>query len=172
MSLSFTQKRTVVDEVSAAIRDARAGVLAEYRGLSVAQLSALRGDARQQGVWMKVVKNNLARRAIADTDFACLSGHFQGPVIFSTGEDAVAVAKVMAEFAKDNEQLVITVGVMNGELIDARMIGALAKLPGRDELLAKLAGTMRAPVQKFVGTLNAIPSQLVRTLAAVVQAKA
>ena len=118
MSLSLEQKKAVISEVSEAIESAQAGVLAEYRGLTVAQLTALRTEARKSGVWVKVVKNNLAKRVIEGSDFECLSEHFVGPVIFSASEDPVAVAKVMANFAKANDQLKITVGAMNGSLMD------------------------------------------------------
>ncbi len=171
MSLSFNQKKTVVSEVSEAIASARAGVLAEYRGLSVAQLSALRAEARSQGVWVRVVKNSLARRVVAGSDFECLREHFVGPVIFSASEDPVAVARVMAGFAKEHDHFKITAGAMNGAPIDPGVIGGLAKLPGRDELLAQLAGAMRAPLQKLAATLNEIPGKFVRTVAAVAQAK-
>ena len=171
MSLSLAQKKVVVSEASEAIASASAGVLAEYRGMTVAQLTDLRREARSAGVWIRVVKNNLARIAIADTDFACLSEHFIGPVIFSASEDPVAVAKVMSKAAKDNEKLKITVGAMNGSLMDQKMIEDLSKLPSREELLAKLMGTMQAPVQKFVSTLNEVPGKFVRTLAAVAESK-
>ena len=171
MSLSLNQKKAVVSEVSEAIASARAGVLAEYRGLTVAQLTDLRNEARRQGVWIKVVKNNLAKRVIAGSDLACLSEHFTGPVILSASEDPIAVARVMAGFAKDNDDLKITAGAMNGALIDAGTIGSLAKLPGRDELIARLVGVMGAPVQKLAATLNEIPSRFVRTVAALAQSK-
>jgi len=172
MSLSIEQKKTVVSDVSAALASARAGVLAEYRGLNVAQLTDLRARARQRGVWVRVVKNSLAKRIVAGSDFECLDAHFTGPVIFSAAEDPVAVAKVAADFAADNDDFKITAGVMNGALIDLSTIGSLAKLPGRDELIAQLIAAMRAPVQTVAATLNEIPSRLVRTLAAVAQAKA
>ncbi len=171
MSLSLTQKKAVINEVSQAIALANAGVLAEYRGMTVAQLTRLRQEARRAGVWIKVVKNNLARRAIADTGFACLREYFIGPIIFSVSEDPVAVAKVMTRFARDNEHLKITVGAMNGSLMDPRMLDDLSKLPGREELLAKLMGTMQAPIQQFVATLNEVPSRFVRTLSAVAESK-
>ena len=136
MSLSLDQKKAVISEVTDAIASAQAGVLAEYRGMTVAQLTALRTEARNAGVWIKVVKNNLAKRVINGSDFECLTEHFVGPVIFSASEDPVAVAKVMTRFAKDSDHLNITKGVMNGELIDEKMIESLSKLPGRDELLA------------------------------------
>ncbi|MGR3912998.1 MAG: 50S ribosomal protein L10 [Gammaproteobacteria bacterium] len=167
MSLSFEQKEAVVSTVEAALASARAGVLAEYRGLTVAQLTELRAQARARGVWIKVVKNSLAKRAVAGTDFACLQDCFTGPVIFSAAEDPVAVAKVMADFAADHENLKITAGAMNGARIDRRTIGALAKLPGRDELRAQLAATMLAPVRQLAVTLAEIPTGLVRALAGV-----
>ncbi|MDD9858605.1 MAG: 50S ribosomal protein L10 [Gammaproteobacteria bacterium] len=171
MSLSIDQKKAVVSEVSEALASARAGVLAEYRGLSVAQLTDLRVQARRRGVWVRVIKNSLARRIITGSDFECLSEHFTGPVILSASEDPVAVAGVAADFAKENEHFKITAGVMNGELIDLRMIGNLAKLPGRDELIAQLIGAMRAPLQNLVATLNEVPARLVRTVSAIAQSK-
>ena len=171
MSLSLDQKKAVVSEVSDAIASAQAGVLAEYRGLNVAQLTALRTEARNSGVWVRVVKNNLAKIVIKGSDFECLSEHFTGPVIFSASEDPVAVAKLMSKFAKDNDDLKITIGAMNGELMDESTIQNLSKLPGRDELIAKLIGTMQAPIQKMVTTLNEVPAKAVRTLAAVAQEK-
>jgi len=171
MSLSLNQKKAVVSEVSEAIASAQAGVLAEYRGLTVAQLTALRREARNEGVWIRVVKNNLAKLVIEGTDFECLTEHFVGPVIFSAAEDPVAVARVMARFAKDNSDLKITAGAMNGDLIDLGMIDRLAKLPGRDELIAKLLGTMQAPMHKLVTTLNEVPSKFVRTVSAVAESR-
>ncbi len=171
MSLSLAQKKAVISEASEAIASANAGVLAEYRGMTVAQLTDLRREARSAGVWIRVVKNNLARIAVADTDFACLGEHFAGPVIFSISEDPVAVAKVMSRYAKDSDKLKITVGAMNGSLMDRQMIDELSRLPGRQELLAKLMGTMQAPVQKFVTTLNEVPGKFVRTLAAVAESR-
>ena len=171
MSLSFDQKKAVISEVTEAIASAQAGVLAEYRGLNVAQLTALRAEARNSGVWVRVVKNNLAKRVVDGSDFECLSEHFVGPVIFSASEDPVAVAKLMSKFAKDNDDLKITVGAMNGALMDQDMIQSLAKLPGRDELLATLVGTMQAPMQKLVSTLNEVPGKAVRTLSALAESK-
>lgn len=171
MSLSLDQKKAVISEVTAALASARAGVVAEYRGLTVAQLTDLRKQARTAGVWIKVVKNNLAKRIISGSEFECLTAHFVGPVIFSVAEDPIAVAKVMSNFVKDNDHLRITAGAMNGAPMDLQMIENLARLPGRDALLAKLMGTMQAPVQKFVATLDQIPARFVRTLVAVVASK-
>ena len=171
MSLSLDQKKAVISEVTDALSSAQAGVLAEYRGLNVEQLTALRTEARNAGVWIKVVKNNLAKRVIKDSDFECLTEHFVGPVIFSASEDPVAVAKVMSKFAKDHDHLNITAGATNGSLMDESMIKSLSQLPGRDELIAKLLGTMQAPMQKLVSTLNEVPSKAVRALAAVAESK-
>ena len=114
-----------------------------------------------------MVKNTLARRSVAGTSFECLSHHFTGPVLISSSGDPVAVAKVVSDFAKSNDALKITVGVMNGNLIDQSTVQALAKLPSREELLATLVATMQSPLVKFVQTLNEVPGKLVRTLAAV-----
>ena len=167
MSLSIDQKKAVVSEVTQALSAAQAAVLAEYRGLTVAQITELRSEARNLGVDVRVVKNTLARRVVADSSFECLTDHFIGPLMISSSEDPVAVAKLVSKFAKDNEELKITIGAMNGDLLDLPAIQALAKLPGREELLATLVGTMAAPVTKLVQTLNEVPSKFVRTLAAV-----
>ena len=171
MSLSIEQKKAVVSEVTEAIASAQAGILADYRGLNVAQITVLRQQARKAGVWIKVVKNNLAKRVIQGSDFECLTDYFTGTIIFSVSEDPASVAKVMVEFAKDNEKLKITAGAMNGLLIDSATIQSLAKLPSRDELIVMLMATMQAPVQKLVTTLNEVPSKCVRTLFALAEAK-
>ena len=167
MSLSIEQKKAVVSEVSEVFSSAQAAVLAEYRGLSVEQITELRTQARENGVEVRVVKNTLARRSVAGTSFECLSDHFTGPVLISSSGDPVAVAKVVSDFAKSNDALKITVGVMNGDLIDQSMVQALAKLPPHEDLLATLVATMQSPLVKFVQTLNEVPGKLVRTLAAV-----
>jgi len=171
MSLSFNQKKTVVREVTQAISSARAGVLAEYRGMTVAQLTSLRTEARNYGVWIKVIKNNLAKRVISGSDFKCLTQYFVGPVIFLASQDPIAVAKVVSKFVKDNDHLKITVGAMNGSLIDQSVIEKLSKLPNRDELLAKLAYIMIALVHKLALTINEVPSKFVRTLYVVAEKK-
>ena len=166
MSLSIDQKKAVVSEAVQIFSAAEAAVLAEYRGLSVAQITELRSEARSNGVDIRVVKNTLARRSVSGTPFECLSDHFVGPVLISSAGDPIAVAKVISKFAKDHEALKIMVGVMNGDLIDNSTIQMLAKLPSRDELLATLMATMNAPLEKFVRTLNEVPGKLVRTMAA------
>ena len=166
MSLSIDQKKAVVSEAVRIFSAAQAAVLAEYRGLSVAQITELRSEARNNGVDIRVVKNTLARRSVSGTPFECLSDHFVGPVLISSANDPIAVAKVVSKFAKDHEALKIMVGVMNGDLIDKSTIQMLAKMPSRDELLATLMATMNAPLEKFVRTLNEVPGKLVRTIAA------
>ncbi len=167
MSLSLEQKKAVVAEVSEKLSSAQAAVLAEYRGLTVSQLTDLRTEARNAGVFARVVKNTLAKRVVEGSDFACLSEHLVGPVMLAASEDPVSVAKVLSKFAKDNNALKITAGAMNGAVLNQSEIQALAKLPSREELLAKLIGTLQAPMQKFVQTLNEVPSKFVRTLSAV-----
>ncbi len=171
MSQNIEQKKTVVAGVAGVLAGAHTAILAEYRGLTVAQMTRLRGRAREAGVYLRVVKNTLARRAVQGTDFECLNDHLAGPLAMATSTDPVAVAKVLSEFAKENEHLNITVGAMSGNLISTEDIEALAKLPSREELLARLMGTLQAPLQKFVRTLNEVPGKFVRTLAAVRDSK-
>jgi len=171
MSLSLTEKKAVVEQVSKALAGAQAAIVAEYRGLTVAKMTELRREARDAGVYLKVVKNTLARRALKDSGFECLDQHFVGPLALAASEDPVAVAKVLSRFQKDNDVFAIKAGAMSGNVLSHDEIQALAKLPGRDELLAILVGTLQAPVQKFVQTLNEVPSKFVRTLAAVRDAR-
>ena len=172
MSLTIEDKKAVVAEVATQVGTAQAIVLAEYRGLPVAEMTKLRAKARTSGVYFRVVKNTLVRRVVADTPFAGLAEQMSGPIAYGIGPDPVAVAKVLHDFAKGNEKFVIRAGAMANHVMSAKDVAALAGLPSRDELLSKLLGTMQAPVAKFVQTLNEIPSRFVRTLAAVRDAKA
>jgi len=172
MSLTLEEKKAVVAEVSAKLTGAQAAMLAEYRGLTVEQMTKLRRKAHDSQVFLRVVKNTLARRAVEGTSFDCLKDHMIGPLAFAASADPVAVAKILSEFAKDNDKLKIKAGAMSGKLMSLAQIQALAVLPGREQLLAQLLGTMQAPVQKFVQTLNEIPTKFVRALAAVRDAKA
>jgi large subunit ribosomal protein L10 len=167
VSLNLEQKQAVVAEVSRVVADSQAAILAEYRGLTVAQMTTLRRKARDGGVYVRVVKNTLVRRAVDGSAFDCLKDHLKGPLAFVAGKDPVAAAKVAVEFAKDNQAFRITAGSMSGKLMSVAEMQALARLPSRDVLLATLMGTMMAPVQKFVSTLNEVPSKFVRALAAV-----
>lgn len=167
MSLNLDDKKAVVAEVSAKLTQAQAIVLAEYRGLEVGHMTALRAKARSSGVYLRVLKNTLVRRAVAGTPFEKLAQHMVGPLAYGISNDPVAAAKVLNEFAKTNDKFVIKAGAMAGQVMTAKEVATLATMPSREELLAKLMGTMLAPVTKFVQTLNEVPGKFVRTLAAV-----
>ena len=167
MSLNLEGKKEVVAEVSARLAKAQTVVLAEYRGLPVEQITVLRSQARASGVYLRVLKNTLARRAVQGTPFEKLADQMVGPLAYGISDDPVAAAKVLHAYAKGNDKLVIKGGAMPGYVMTAKEVGNLATLPGREELLAKLMGTMQAPVAKFVQTLNEVPSKFVRVLAAV-----
>ena len=167
MSLNLEEKKEVVAEISERLAKAQAVVLAEYRGLPVEQITVLRSQARASGVYLRVLKNTLARRAVQGTPFEKLSEKMVGPLAYGISEDPVAAAKVLYTYAKTNDKLVIKGGAMANQVMTAKEIGTLATMPSRDELLAKLMGTMQAPVAKFVQTLNEVPGKFVRTLAAV-----
>lgn len=171
MSLNLEQKKAVVAEVSAQLKGAQAALVAEYRGLTVAQMTELRSKARKSEIYLRVVKNTLARRAVAGSQFECLTDSFTGPLAFAIAKDPVAAAKVLSDFAKDNDKLLIRAGAMGGKLMSIQQVQALAKLPSREQLLATLAGTLQAPIVKFARTLNEVPSKFVRALAAVRDAK-
>ncbi len=171
MSLNLQQKEAVVAEVAKQVAGAQAIVLAENRGMPVADMTKLRANARASGVYFRVVKNTLVRRAVSGTPFEKLSDRMVGPLAYGIGQDPVAVAKVLNDFAKGNEKFVITAGAMAGQVMSAKDVAALAALPSREELLARLMGTMQAPVAKFVRTLNEVPGKFVRTLAAVRDAR-
>jgi len=171
LGLNLDDKKAVVAEVSAEVARAQAIVLAENRGLEVGQMTDLRRRARNAGVYFRVVKNTLARRAVADTPFAELAEKMVGPLAYGISSDPVVLAKVLHEFAKGNEKLAIKGGAMANYVMSAKDVASLAILPSREELLARLLGTMQAPVAQFVRTLNEVPSRFVRTLAAVRDAK-
>ncbi len=171
MGLNRQEKAAMIEEVTALVADAQAVIVAEYRGLDVESVTKLRRQARGEGVHLRVFKNTLARRAVAGTPFAGLADKLVGPLMYGIGPDPVAVAKVLSGFAKSNDKLVIKAGAMPDFVMDENGIKALATLPSREELLAKLMATMQAPIGQFVRTLNEVPSRLVRTLAAVRDAK-
>ena len=171
MSLNLDDKKTVVAEVSAEVANAQSIIVAEYRGLGVVDLTALRANARKSGVYLRVVKNTLVRRAIAGTPFEGLSAKLTGPLIYGISKDPVAAAKLLNDFAKGNDKLTIKIGAMPNYVMDAVGVKALATMPSREELLSKLLGTMQAPITQFVRTLNEVPTKFVRGLAAVRDAK-
>ena len=168
MALTYTEKQAVVAEVADVASNAMSAVAAEYRGLSVSQLTDLRSKARSTGVYVRVVKNSLARRAVKGTEFECMQDHFSGPLMLAfSQEDPGSAARLFRDFAKENDQLKITLGAVGGETIDAADIGKLANLPTRDEGISMLMSVMQAPITKFVQTLNEVPSKFVRTVDAV-----
>jgi len=171
LSLNLEQKQALVAEVSAEVAQAQAIVLAEYRSLTVGSMTELRKRARNSGVYLRVLKNTLARRAVADTPFAGLADQMVGPLAYGISADPVAAAKVLSEFSKENDKLVIKGGAMPNVVMSSKEVADLAKMPSRQELLATLLGTMQAPVAKFVRTLNEVPGKFVRTLAAVQEQK-
>lgn len=167
MSLNRSEKAEVIEEVSAQVAQAGAIVLAEYRGLEVGHITALRKKARESGVYLRVLKNTLARRAVVGTPFEKLADKMVGPLIYGIATDPVAPAKVLNDFAKGNDKLVLKAGAMANSVLDANGVKALATMPSREELLSKLMGTMQAPVTQFVRTLNEVPTKFARGLAAV-----
>ncbi len=167
MSLNLEQKQAMVAEVSEQLARAQAVVLAEYRSLRVEEMTELRRKARGSGVYLRVLKNTLARRAVADTPFKGLAEQMVGPLAYGISSDPVAAAKLLQEFAKGNDRLVIKAGAMPNVVMSAKEVISLAQLPSRHELLARLLGTMQAPLAMFVRTLNEVPAKFVRTLAAV-----
>lgn len=156
MSLNLDDKKAVVAEVSAQVANAQTIAVAEYRGIAVGDLTVLRAKARESGVYLRVLKNTLVRRAIADTPFAGLSDQLVGPLIYGISEDPVAAAKVLNDFGKGNDKLVLKAGSYAGNVLDKAGVQALASIPSREELLAKLLGVMQAPVSGFAGALAAL----------------
>jgi large subunit ribosomal protein L10 len=167
LGLNLEQKKAMVAEVSAQVGDAQAIIVAEYRGLEVGVMTDLRAKARNAGMYLRVLKNTLVRRAVKDTPFEKLAESMIGPLIYGISSDPVASAKVLNDFAKANDKFVIKAGGLPNSVISAKEVSALANLPSREQLIATLLGTMQAPTTKFVQTLNEVPGRFVRTLAAV-----
>ena len=159
MGLNLNDKKAVVAEVSAQVANAQTIVIAEYRGIEVTDLTVLRKKARESGVYLRVLKNTLVRRAVADTSFAGLADHMVGPLIYSVSADPVAAAKVLNDFAKTNDKLVLKAGSYAGKVLDKAGVQELASVPSREELLSKLLYVMQAPVAGFVRALDALAKQ-------------
>lgn len=159
MSLNIVDKKAVVAEVVAEVAKAQTIVIAEYRGITVGNMTTLRANARKAGVSLRVLKNTLARRAVADTDFAPLAEQMVGPLVYGFSEDPVAAAKVLNDFAKTNDKLVIKAGSYSGQVLDKAGVAALASVPSREELLSKLLYVMQAPVAGFARALAALAEQ-------------
>ena len=156
MSLNRSEKEAVVNDVTGLAAKAQTLVMAEYRGITVADMTRLRSTARSSGVSLSVLKNTLARRAVADSSFAVVSDQMTGPLIYSFSEDAVAAAKVVAEFAKTNDKLVIRGGAYGGKALDADGVKQLASIPSKEVLLAQLLGLMQSPVSRTARVLAAL----------------
>ncbi len=168
MPLNLEDKRAIVVSVNAAASEALSAVVADYRGLSVAEMTNLRLKARETGVYLKVVRNTLAKRAVAGTDYECLTDALVGPTVLAfSQEDPGAAARLIKDFAKEHDALEVKALAIGGVAYDAKDIDILAKLPTRDEAIAQLMSVMQAPVAKFVRTLNEVPGKFVRTMAAV-----
>jgi large subunit ribosomal protein L10 len=161
LSLNLTEKKAVVAEVSEQIAKAQAIVLAEYRGMGVADMTVLRAEARKSGVYLRVLKNTLVRRAVEGTAFSGLANDMVGPLVFGISADPVSAAKVMNNFAKANDKFVIKAGAMPNDVLNAAGVQALASMLSREDLLAK-----------FARTLNEVPTKFARALAAVSETKA
>lgn len=172
MALKLENKKAIVDEVAAVAKGAISAVTADYRGLTVAEITELRANARQASVYLKVVRNTLARRAVEGTDFDCLTESLIGPSILAfSNEEPAAPARLFHEFKKNNEHVQVKAIAINGKLLAANQLEAVAKLPTKDEALATLMATMQAPISKFVRTLAEPHGKLVRTIAAVRDSK-
>ena len=168
MALNLEDKKALVAEVSKVAATALSVVAAEYRGLTVSQMTELRSKARTAGVYVRVVKNSLARKAMAGTSFECMSPILKGPLVLAfSKDDPGAAARVVKAFAKDNDKLIARALSLGGQLLAGSELDKVASLPSREQALSQLMGVMKAPIQKLVATLAATPSKLVRTLAAV-----
>ena len=172
MALRLEDKKVVVAEVNAVAAQALSVVGAENRGLTVTQMTELRAKARKQGVYLRVVKNTLARKAVVGTPFECIAPALKGPIVLAfSSDDPGAAARIVKAFAKDNDKLVTTLISLGGQLLKPADIDRVAAMPTRAQALSQLLGVLKAPIAKFVGTLAAPNSKLVRTLAAVLEAK-
>lgn len=173
MALNLEDKKAIVAEVNQAAAGALSAVIANYRGLTVAQVTSLRKQAREQGVYLKVVRNTLARIAVRGTEFECLHDALVGPTILALSiDDPGAAARLIKEYAKTNDKLEVKALAVGGIAYGAAEIDRLATLPTREQALGMLAGVLQAPVSKLARTLNEMPSQIARALAAVKDQKA
>jgi len=172
MALNIEQKKAVVAEVAEAAKAAHSAIAAEYRGLTVLEMTDLRAKARAGGVILKVAKNTLVRRAIEGTDYECMGESLTGPLLYAFSmEDPGAAARLVKDYAKEHEHLVAKLVAVGGKLYGASELERLSSLPTYEQAVAMLMGVMKAPIEKFVRTLNEPHSKLARTLAAVRDAK-
>lgn len=168
MALNLADKKTIVSEVAAVAAEAHSAVAAEYRGLGVEDLTELRAKARQSGVYLKVVKNTLAKRALENTEFDCMRDGLVGPLILAfSQEDPGSAARLIKEFGKEHDKLKVTMLSIGGQLLQASDLDRLASLPTKDQAISMLMSVMKAPVEKFVRTLAEPHAKMVRTVAAI-----
>ena len=168
MALSLESKKEIVAEVSTVAASALSAVAAEYRGMTVDAMTELRAKARDEGVYLRVVKNSLVKRAVEGTEFECMQDELKGPLVMAfSQEDPGAAARLIKGFAKDNDKLIAKVISIGGEVLPLEQLDALSKLPTRDQAIALLMAVMKAPAEKLVRTINEVPGKLVRTVAAV-----
>ncbi len=156
MALNLQEKQAVVAEVGVQVAQAQTIVLAEYRGIEVSEITQLRANARKAGVYFHVLKNTLARRAVQGTPFEALAEQMVGPLVYSISVDAVAAAKVVHEFARTNDKLVVKAGAYNGKVLDVAGVNALATVPSKEVLLAQLCGVLQSPISGLARVLNAV----------------
>jgi len=159
LSLNIEDKKAVVAAVSAQLADAQTLVIAEYRGIEVSSMTKLRAKARENGVYLRVLKNTLVRRAVAGTQFEALADQMVGPLVYGVSADPVAAAKVLHQFAKDDNKIIVKAGSYNGKVLNAAEVAELASIPSREELLSKLLYVMQAPVSGFARALAAVAEQ-------------
>ena len=156
MSLNIEDKKAVVAEIAAEVAGAQTIVIAEYRGIEVASMTRLRKQARESGVYLRVLKNTLARRAVLGTPFADLADNMVGPLVYGISEDPVAAAKVLFDFSKKDDKIVVKAGSYDGKVLNAVEVAQLASIPSREELLSKLLYVMKAPLSGFARGLAAL----------------
>ena len=167
MAKSRELKSAMLNDAQRSIKDASSIVYGEYRGLDVESMTQLRKTSRSVGVKLKIYKNTIFKKALAGSKFESLNAHLDGPLVYGISSDAVAPAKLLVDFSKENEGLVVKGGALDGSILDLKSVKALASIPPRDELIGKLLGVANGPIQGFVRTLNEVPSRLVRVLSAI-----
>ena len=172
MALRLDQKKALVAQVNEVAGTALSAVAAEYSGLTVAQMTELRAQAHKSGVYVRVVKNTLARLALTGTEFECMGDSLSGPLVLAFSlEDPGSAARLIRDFAKENDKLVVRFAAVGGELLPAENLGKLANLPTRDQAISMLMGVMKAPIEKLVRTLAEPQAKLARTFAALKEQK-
>lgn len=172
MALTLEQKKAVVAEVSEVAKSAHSAVAAEYRGITVEKMTQMRAKARNEGVYLKVAKNTLVKRAVEGTEFECMAEELTGPLLFAFSiEDPGAAARLIKDFSKGEDKLVVRLVAMGAKLYQASELERLASMPTRDQAISMLMGVMKAPIEKFVRTLAEPHTKLVRTIAAVRDSK-